>query len=201
MSSRRSPRSPRSRSPPASRGRPRSPSSVCSPRSFCSLSVGAPRASSHSRSPVLCPGTSQESPSSLAPFQRAHCPLPWRAPTPGSCSAQGLGHGCRDQEPSLGVLAPGWVSDLVTCPGGGLYPQPAAWALPQPSPHCPQAPGTSRVSGELWQQTQVGVDGPGRKQGRAGRRSLAYPRPHLPSHLSAALPRTSSSAGLYLIPQ
>ena len=179
-------------------GRPRGPSAACSPRSFCSPSGGGRPATSRSPSPALCPGsvrrlsssvTSLESLHSLAPVQRAHCPLPLQAPALGFHSAQGLEPGSRDQEPSLAVEARGWASNLATHPGGGLCPRSTAWAPLQPSPHFPQAPGTSRDFGGPWQQAQVGEGGPGRKEGVEAPRQC--PPPCLPASLPASLPFSS----------
>lgn len=154
-------------------------SSRCSPQSFCSPECrGSPQVLA-ARARFSAQEPSQESPAPWLLLRGVRCPLLWWAPAPGSRSAQGLGHGSRDQEPSLRVLVPGWVSDLDTCPGGGPSPPASSLGPPQPSPHCPQAPGISRASrraaGEehrwVWMaQIEAGA-------GRSALRPTVFPHP------------------------
>lgn len=182
------PRSPCSRSWAACPGRPRSPSSACSLGSWRSPTAGGPPASSRSPSPVFCrrsahtPSSwaiSPGSPRSLAPCRRAPCPPPSQAPAPGFCSARALGPGHRGQECSLTVKGPGWASDPAARHSGGPCRQPSAWDPLRPSPHCPQASGISRASGETRLEPQVGQAArqPGREP-QAAPASLLLSSPH-----------------------
>lgn len=88
----------------------------------------------------------------------------------------------------------GWASNLATPHGRGLCLQSAAWDLRQPNLRYPRASRMSRAFRDPQQQSQVSW------APQAERKGAEAPWPCLPpfsSHLSTALQKTCSSAGIH----
>lgn len=139
------PKKPHSPSPPASRT-PLGARVQGAPQSFCSPSVGVPH--KFSQPEPASPRNLPRKPLLPGSFSESSLPLCCGGlQPPGPASAQGLGHGSRDQEPSARVRwfqagSQTWSPAPAEASTPGQQPGP----LPQPSPHCPQAPGISRAS-------------------------------------------------------